>query len=49
MTQVYRKILNRSPDAGGRDYWAEEISRSGDLSLATFLAVSEEYYRANLR
>lgn len=49
VTQVYRKILNRSPDAGGRDYWAEEISRSGDLSLATFLAVSEEYYRANLR
>lgn len=49
VTQVYRKILGRTPDAAGRDYWAEEIQRSGDLTLATFLAVSEEYYRVNLR
>jgi hypothetical protein len=43
VTALYADLLDRPPDAGGLSYWANRILAEGDLSLAVFLATSDEY------
>jgi hypothetical protein len=45
VTTVFRDVLGRAPDRGGHDYWVEQVQRLGDVSLAAFLAASDEQYR----
>ena len=47
VNRLYRSILSRSADSGGLDYWADQLQRHDDLVLATFLALSDEYYQRN--
>jgi hypothetical protein len=41
---LYSKLLNRGSDPGGRAYWAGRLYGEGDLSLASMLASSPEYF-----
>lgn len=41
---LYTKLLNRGSDPGGRSYWASRLYVEGDLSLASMLAQSDEYF-----
>lgn len=41
---LYAKLLNRTSDPGGRAYWSERLYFEGDLSLASMLAQSDEYF-----
>ncbi len=45
VTALYREILERAPDRSGHDHWVEQVQRLGDVSLAAFLAASDEQYR----
>ncbi len=40
---LFRHLLGRSPDAGGWTYWAGVLADGRDVSLAVFLASSDEY------
>lgn len=41
---LYQDLLRRVPEQGGWDYWAAQVTQSGDLVLASQLAMSDEYY-----
>ena len=41
---LYTKLLSRSSDPGGRLYWANRLKSEGDLTLASQLASSPEYF-----
>lgn len=41
---LYSKLLARASDPGGRQYWANRLKSEGDLSLASQLAASPEYF-----
>lgn len=41
---LYTKLLSRSSDPGGRQYWANRLKGEGDLTLASQLASSPEYF-----
>lgn len=43
--RLYRRFLGRNPDSGGLAYWADVLAGSDDLKLATYLALSDEFYR----
>lgn len=45
VTTLFHDILDRAPDRAGHDYWVEQVQRLGDVSLAAFLAASDEQYR----
>ena len=47
--RLYLRFLGRSPDPEGHAYWADVLRTSDDLALATFLALSTEYYRRVFR
>lgn len=50
VTALYEALLHRSPDHSGQQYWAGQITKSGDVALAKNLALSAEYYaRASAR
>lgn len=49
VTALYREILNRRPDSSGLSYWGNRLLTVGDVSLASFLAASSEYYRRSSR
>ena len=34
---LYADILNRAPDAGGRDYWGKQLVTLDDIALASLL------------
>lgn len=42
---LFAQILGRPADREGRNYWTEQLLTLGDVSLAAWLAASEEYYR----
>lgn len=42
---LFSQILGRPADRQGRSYWTEQLLTLGDVSLAAWLAASEEYYR----
>lgn len=42
---LYRQILGRKADGSGLDYWTEQLLRSGDIALSSYLAASDEYYK----
>jgi len=44
---LYRELLDRPSDAGGRDYWARQLVSVDDIRLAALLTASDEYVRAN--
>lgn len=44
VTTLYQAILGRAPDAAGHDHWVEQVQHLGDVSLASFLAASDEQY-----
>lgn len=41
---LYRSILGRDADAGGRRYWADTLLTHDDVRLAAFLAGSDEFF-----
>jgi hypothetical protein len=41
---LYTKLLSRGSDSGGRQYWANRLKSEGDLTLASQLASSPEYF-----
>lgn len=41
---LYRQILGRPADAGGLAYWSQQLLTLGDVSLAAWLAASQEYF-----
>jgi virginiamycin B lyase len=41
---LYESLLHRPSDIAGQAYWAGKILASGDVALATNLALSAEYY-----
>ena len=41
---LYRSILGRGPDPDGRRYWSDQLLYIGDVSLASHLAASDEFY-----
>lgn len=41
---LYLRFLRRGPDPQGLQYWAERLLREDDLTLATALSGSPEYY-----
>ncbi len=41
---LYDRFLGRAADANGRRYWVGVLATREDLSLALFLAASDEYY-----
>ena len=45
VTTLYLALLGRTPDTGGREYWAGILADGHDIRLATELASSAEYYR----
>lgn len=45
VTTLYTEILGRRPDAGGLETWARYLRTSGDVTLASKLAASAEYYQ----
>lgn len=42
---IYLRFLGRNPDASGLDYWAGVISSREDISVALYIASSEEYLK----
>lgn len=42
---LYRSILGRTADAGGRRYWADALLAHDDVRLAAFLAGSDEFFQ----
>jgi len=42
---LYQTLLHRPADANGLRTWPPRVIREGDLSLAAWLASSDEYYR----
>lgn len=42
---LFEQVIGRSPDADGRYYWTRQLLSLGDVTLAAWLAASEEYYR----
>lgn len=46
---LYRDVLGRSADAGGRQYWAGELLAHDDVRLAAFLAGSDEFFQRATR
>jgi hypothetical protein len=44
VTTLYLHFLHRTPDTGGRNYWAGVIKTKGDIALALELATSNEYF-----
>jgi hypothetical protein len=44
VSRLYDLLLDRLPDAVGLEFWANRILTDGDLSLAAFLAGSDEYF-----
>lgn len=48
VTRLYRVILGRAPDSSGLNYWSDRLPRLGDVSLASWLAASEEFYRRSI-
>jgi Domain of unknown function (DUF4214) len=45
VTTLFHVVLGRAPDRGGHDHWVEQVQHLGDVSLAAFLAASDEQYR----
>jgi hypothetical protein len=43
VTDLYRELLGRGPDADGLTFWSDHLLRHGDLTLATHLVASSEY------
>ncbi len=41
---TFAAVLGRSPDPGGHAYWAGQLLVMDDVSLASFLAQSDEFY-----
>lgn len=41
---LYANLLGRAPDAAGRSYWASYLIDGDDVTLATYLAASDEYF-----
>lgn len=44
VNRLFLQVLGRSPDAAGRDYWTGQLRTLGDVTLAAWLAASQEYY-----
>jgi hypothetical protein len=44
VTDLYQLFLRRNPDQAGRDYWVRILGSQPDISLAVFLAASDEYF-----
>ena len=44
VVDLYHQLLQRDPDLAGRSYWANRLLTVGDLTLATSLASSSEYF-----
>lgn len=49
VTRLYVTILGRRPDSSGLAYWADQLPRIGDVTLAAYLASSQEYYTRTTR
>lgn len=47
VTTLFHAVLGRAPDPEGHAHWVEQVQRLGDVSLASFLAASDERYRAS--
>lgn len=45
VTALFHAVLGRAPDPSGHEHWVEQVHHLGDVSLASFLAASEEQYR----
>lgn len=45
VTQLYHRFLDRPPEQTGLRYWADLLASHDDLTLATFLTGSDEYYQ----
>lgn len=45
--QLYRLLLDRSSEPGGRDYWAKRLMTVDDVELAALLVSSDEYFNNN--
>ena len=45
VTTLFHVVLGRAPDRAGHDHWVEQVQRLGDVTLASFLAASDEQYR----
>lgn len=43
--RLYQEILGRRADAGGRQYWADELLAHDDVRLGAFLAGSDEFFQ----
>lgn len=43
VNNLYLQLLGRPGDPGGIAYWSERILSEGDITLAVFLAASDEY------
>lgn len=41
---LYDRFLGRAPEPGGHAYWTDVLADSEDLSLALYLAASDEYW-----
>lgn len=41
--QLYQRFLGREAEDGGRDYWADVLTSAEDITLALYLARSDEY------
>ncbi len=44
--RAYTDLLDRSPDAGGEDYWTNHLQGRGVLDLRVLLLAGDEYYAA---
>ncbi len=49
VTRLYATILGRGPDSSGLAYWAGVLPEIGDVTLAAYLASSQEYYNRTTR
>ncbi len=45
--QLYRLLLDRPSEPGGRDYWAKRLVTVDDVELAALLTASDEYLAKN--
>ena len=44
VTGLYQEVLGRAPDNDGREFWSQKLLTIDDVSLAAFLAASDEFY-----
>ncbi len=49
VTQLYQDLLHRLPDAGGLDYWTNQLDRGADThAVASALTASTEFHRSEV-